>query len=151
MRIPIYAARSNVFAHQQQGQAIPFIVQNTTMSTQDPLSGHETTSSCNSSSTNRRWQDLFWCDYIHYKLSSRSSCVHGYTPSQIPDQTHGEPLNAPFGNGKVAISLMKFTDSPINVGSFAFTGNAFAFQTLDGKPFTVTYTIDAEVKSLTPQ
>ena len=78
--------------------------------------------------------------------------LHGYTPSQIPDQTHGEPLNAPFGNGKVAISLMKkFTDSPINVGSFAFTGNAFAFQTLDGKPFTVTYTIDAEVKSLTPQ
>ena len=61
----------------------------------------------------------------------------------------------PIEDGKiysgVIISLMKFTDSPINVGSFAFTGNAFVFQTLDGKPFTVTYTIDAEVKSLTPQ
>jgi pimeloyl-ACP methyl ester carboxylesterase len=38
--------------------------------------------------------------------------LHGYTPSQALDQAHGEPLNAPFGNGKVAISLMKqFTDT----------------------------------------
>jgi hypothetical protein len=61
-------------------------------------------------------------------------------------------LNAPFGNGKVAISLMKqFTDTPINAGSFEFAGNTLAFHTLDGKPFTVTYTVDAEVKSPTPR
>jgi hypothetical protein len=78
--------------------------------------------------------------------------LHGYTPSQAPDQARGEPLNAPFANGKVAISLMKqFTDTPINAGSFEFAGNALAFHTLDGKPFTVTYTVDAEVKSPTPQ
>ena len=40
----------------------------------------------------------------------------------------GEPLNAPFGDGKVAISLMKqFNDSPVNAGSFVFAGNALAF------------------------
>jgi hypothetical protein len=42
--------------------------------------------------------------------------------------------------------MKQFTDTPINAGSFAFTGNALAFHTLDRKPFTVTYTVDAEVK-----
>ncbi|HZC49545.1 MAG TPA: hypothetical protein VE244_10850 [Nitrososphaeraceae archaeon] len=27
--------------------------------------------------------------------------LHGYTPSQAPDQAHGEPLNAPFGNERL--------------------------------------------------
>jgi hypothetical protein len=59
-------------------------------------------------------------------------------------------LNAPFGDGKVAISLMrKFTDSPINAGSLPFAGTALAFHTLDGTPFTVTYAVDAEAKSST--
>ena len=52
-------------------------------------------------------------------------------------------------------TIFYFSEKPwkkdSNEFSFAFTGNAFAFQTLDGKPITVTYTIDAEVKSLTPQ
>jgi hypothetical protein len=47
--------------------------------------------------------------------------------------------------------MMKFTDSSINADSFGFAGNALAFHTLDGKPFTVTYTVDAEVESPTPQ
>ena len=46
--------------------------------------------------------------------------------------------------------MKQFTDTPINAGSFEFAGNALAFHTLDGKPFTVTYTVDAEVKSTTP-
>jgi hypothetical protein len=72
--------------------------------------------------------------------------LHGYNPSVV-NQTAGEPLTAPFGDGQVAISLMKqFTDSPINAGSLAFTGNALAFHNLEGKPFSVTYTVDAEIK-----
>ncbi len=47
--------------------------------------------------------------------------------------------------------MKQFTDTPINTGSFVFTGNALAFHILDGKPFTVTYTVDAEVKSPTAQ
>lgn len=65
------------------------------------------------------------------------------------NQSQAEPLNAPFGDGKVAISLMKFTDSPINAGSLPFAGTALALHTLDGTPFTVTYTVDAEAKSPT--
>jgi hypothetical protein len=61
-----------------------------------------------------------------------------------------EPLNAPFGNGKVAISLIKkFTDSTINAGSLFFAGNALSFHNLEGKPFIVTYTIDGNIDSLT--
>jgi hypothetical protein len=81
--------------------------------------------------------------------------LHNYTPStnstsSATNQSIGEPLNVPFDNGKVAISLMKkFTDSPINAGSFVFAGNALASHNLEGKPFTITYTIDGKIDSLT--
>lgn len=45
--------------------------------------------------------------------------------------------------------MKQFTGSPFNSGSLVFAGNALALHTLDGKPFTVTYTIDAEIKSPT--
>lgn len=62
----------------------------------------------------------------------------------------GEPLNAPFGDGKFAASVMKqFTESPFNAGSFVFIGNALAFHNLEGKPCVITYTIDGDVSSLT--
>jgi hypothetical protein len=147
-----YPIQNQVFAQQQESQAISFTVQNTTMSTQDPLPGHETHQAVVAAPP--REDGKIYSGVATFTASQPVEVVvlHGYTPSQTPDQTHGEPLNAPFGNGKVAISLMKkFTDSPINAGSFAFAGNALAFHTLDGKPFTVTYTIDAEVKSPTPQ
>ncbi len=73
--------------------------------------------------------------------------LYGYNPTVAANQTVGEPLTAPFADGQVAISLMKqFTDTPINAGSLAFTGNALGFHTLDGKPFSITYTVDAEIK-----
>lgn len=76
--------------------------------------------------------------------------LHGYNASAT-DQEHGDPLNAPFGDGKVAISLMKqFTDSPISAGSFPFAGSALAFHNIDGKPFTITYTITGEINQPTP-
>jgi hypothetical protein len=57
-------------------------------------------------------------------------------------------LNAPFGDGKVAISLMKkYTDFPVSAGSLPFAGSALAFHNLAGKPFTITYTIVGEIKS----
>jgi hypothetical protein len=148
----IYPIENPAFAQQQEGQAIPFIVQNTTMSTQDPLPGHEAHQAVIAAPP--REDGKIYSGVATFTASYPVEVVvlHGYAPSQTPDQAHGEPLNAPFGNGKVAISLMKkFTDSPINAGSFAFAGNALVFHTLDGKPFTVTYTIDAEVKSPTSQ
>jgi hypothetical protein len=147
----IYPIENQAFA-QQQDQPIPFTVQNTSMSAQDPLPGHEAHQAVIAAPP--REDGKIYSGVVTFTASQPVEAVvlHGYTPSQAPDQARGEPLNAPFGNGKVAISLMKqFTDTPINAGSFAFTGNALAFHTLDGKPFTVTYTVDAEVKSPTPQ
>jgi hypothetical protein len=142
----------NQASAQQQDQPIPFTVQNTSMSTQDPLPGHEAHQAVIAAPP--REDGKIYSGVATFTASQPVEVVvlHGYTPSQAPDQARGEPLNAPFGNGKVAISLMKqFTDTPINAGSFEFAGNALAFHTLDGKPFTVTYTVDAEVKSPTPQ
>ena len=147
----IYPMENQAFA-QQQDQAISFTVQNTSMSAQDPLPGHEAHQAVIAAPP--REDGKIYSGVATFTASQPVEVVvlHGYTPSQASDQARGEPLNAPFANGKVAISLMKqFTDTPINAGSFEFAGNALAFHTLDGKPFTVTYTVDAEVKSPTPQ
>ena len=147
----IYPIENQAFA-QQQDQPISFTVQNTSMSTQDPLPGHEAHQAVIAAPP--REDGKIYSGVATFTASQPVEVVvlHGYTPSQASDQARGEPLNAPFANGKVAISLMKqFTDTPINAGSFAFTGNALAFHILDRKPFIVTYTVDAEVKSPTPQ
>jgi hypothetical protein len=63
------------------------------------------------------------------------------------DAAHGQPLTAPFGNGAVAISLIKTpSGTPIASGTMPFAGNALAFHTLSGDKFTVTYTVDATAK-----
>jgi hypothetical protein len=36
-------------------------------------------------------------------------------------------------------------------GTFDFTGSALVFHKTTGQPFTVTYTVDAQVKSLSNQ
>ena len=59
----------------------------------------------------------------------------------------GEPLTAPFGKGgEVAITLVSGT--PVNFGSMNFAGNAFAFNTLNGDPFIVTYLVNAASEEL---
>jgi hypothetical protein len=138
---------------QQQDQAAPFIVQNTSKSMQDPLPGHESHQIVIAAPP--RSDGKIYSGVVTFTASIPVEVVvlHPYQPVASQgggNQSGGEPLNAPFGDGKVAISLMKkFTDSPVNAGSLPFAGNALAFHTLDGKPFTVTYTVDAEAKSPT--
>jgi hypothetical protein len=58
-------------------------------------------------------------------------------------------LKAPFADGEVAITLVKpDSGTPVPSGSMSFAGNALAFHTLNGDPFTVTYTVAAMLKSL---
>ena len=72
-----------------------------------------------------------------------------YNSSVTADSAHGQPLTAPFGNGQVAISLIKTNSgTPIASGSFPFAGNAVAFHTLSGAKFTVTYTVSATPREL---
>jgi hypothetical protein len=135
-------------------QSIPFVVQNTSRSIQDPLPGHEGHQAVLAAPP--RSDGKIYSGTVTFTASVPVEVVvlHNYKPINSTlssdNQKYGEPLNAPFGNGKVAISLMKqFTGLPLNAGSFDFAGTALAFHTLDGKPFTVTYTIDADIDPLT--
>jgi hypothetical protein len=131
---------------QEEEQQESYTVQRTETSTQDPLPGHESHQIVLAAPP--REDGSIYSGVATFSASQPVEVVvlHGYNPSVV-NQTAGEPLTAPFGDGQVAISLMKqFTDSPINAGSLAFTGNALAFHNLEGKPFSVTYTVDAEIK-----
>ncbi|MDQ3840531.1 MAG: hypothetical protein M3297_14835 [Thermoproteota archaeon] len=143
-----------VQAQQQPDQGTPFIVQNTSRSAPDPLPGHETHQLVMVAPP--RSDGKIYSGVVTFTASAPVEAVvlHPYRPvsanltqGEEGNQPQAEPLTAPFGDGKVAISLMKkFTDSPINAGSLPFAGTALALHTLDGTPFTVTYTVDAEAK-----
>lgn len=140
---------------QQQQQEEAYIVQNTSKSVQDPLPGHESHQIVVAAPPRPDGKIYSGVTTFTASVPVEVVVLHGYEP--VSSQSAGsqasgagEPLNAPFGDGKVAISLMKkFTDSPINAGSLEFAGSALAFHTLDGKPFTVAYTVDSTVKSPT--
>lgn len=152
------AVNNQAFAQATQDQGTPFVVQNTSVSGPDPLPGHQGHQIVMAAPP--RDDGGIYSGIVTFTASQPVEVVvlHTYNPvsgqdaQQGGNQTTGEPLNAPFGNGKVAISLMKnFTDSPINAGSLVFAGNALAFHNLEGKPFVVTYTIDGKTSSLTQQ
>jgi hypothetical protein len=130
-------------------QSTPFIVQNTTKSMVDPLPGHEAHQIVIAAPPTD--DGKLYSGIASFTASQPVEVVilHPYT-SGLNTTVTGEPLNAPFGDGKVAISLMKqFTDSPVSAGSFVFAGNALAFHNIEGKPFVITYTIDGDISSLT--
>ena len=67
------------------------------------------------------------------------------------DKQHGQPLNAPFGNGSVAISVMDQFNGQYNAGSTTFTGAALALalHNIQGEPFSVTYAISRKLLNQT--
>jgi hypothetical protein len=84
--------------------------------------------------------------------------LHKYNPSENIDKVHGEPYRAVLlGNRTIAISHFRnLVDVPIEIngtgmgsGTFEFASSALLFHETTGEPFTVTYTIDSEVKPLT--
>ncbi len=138
---------TNQLAYAQEEEQESYTVQKTETSTQDPLPGHESHQIVLAAPP--REDGMIYSGVATFSASQPVEVVvlHGYNPTVAANQTVGEPLTAPFADGQVAISLMKqFTDTPINAGSLAFTGNALGFHTLDGKPFSITYTVDAEIK-----
>ncbi len=138
-----------VSAQQQSEQSTPFVTQNTSQSIQDPLPGHESHQIVIAAPL--RDDGKIYSGIASFTASQPVEVVmlHMYKSGENSTET-GEPLNAPFGNGKFAASVMKqFTESPFNAGSFVFPGNALAFHNLEGKPFVITYTIDGHVSSLT--
>ncbi|HEY7081384.1 MAG TPA: hypothetical protein VH500_16925 [Nitrososphaeraceae archaeon] len=84
---------------------------------------------------------------------------HKYYPKILPDNAHGAPLNAKWIDNTTRIALspmtlfsdtpVTITNTPISTGSFTFAGSALVFHKTDGRPFTITYTLDATAKPLT--
>lgn len=124
-------------------------IQKTGVSSTDPLPGHSAHQLV--MALPPRSDGKVWVGTVTWTASKPVEMVvlQGYNSSVTADTAHGQPLTAPFGNGAVAISLVKTNSgTPIASGSYPFAGNALAFHTLSGAKFTVTYTVAATAREL---
>jgi hypothetical protein len=124
-------------------------IQKTGVSSPDPLPGHSAHQLV--MALPPRSDGKIWVGTVTWTASKPVELVvlQRYNSSVTADAAHGQPLTAPFGNGQVAISLIKTNSgTPIASGSFPFAGNAVAFHTLSGAKFTVTYTVSATPREL---
>lgn len=145
----IILSASSFATAQEEQEELPneVVLQETKTSTQDPLPGHEGHQLV--MALPPRGDGLLWTGDASWVASKPVEVVilHGYNSSAVSNQTSaqfGEPLKAAFGDGEVAITLVKpDSGTPIPSGSMPFAGNALAFHTLNGDPFAVTYTVSA--------
>ena len=92
-------------AQQQGEQPMTFIVQNTTKSMQDPLPGHESHQIVIAAPP--RDDGNIYSGIASYTASQPVEVVLLQSYKAVANSTEtDEPLNAPFGDGKVAISLI---------------------------------------------
>lgn len=115
-----------------------FAIQKTDKSMQDPLPGHEAHQIV--IALPPRDDGKMYSGQVTYSASKAVELVV-LNPfnATATDEQHGQPLNAPFGNGSVAISVMNQFNGQYNAGSTTFTGAALAFHNINGEPFSVTY------------
>jgi hypothetical protein len=144
-------SQENTTTAQQATPATPtsdtVTLQKTGISDTDPLPGHSGHQLVMALAP--RSDGKVWVGTVTWTASKPVEVVvlHGYNSSVTADAAHGQPLTAPFGNGTVAISLIKTpSGTPVASGAMPFAGNALAFHTLSGEKFTVTYTVDATAK-----
>jgi hypothetical protein len=158
LMIPAIFSATSPYVTAQEEEELPtaVVMQETRTSTQDPLPGHEGHQLV--LALPPRDDGLVWLGDATWVASKPVEVVvlHGYNNSSaVSNQTStqfGEPLKAAFGDGEVAISLIKSeSGTPVPSGSMSFAGNALGFHTLGGEPFSVTYTIDAVASELTEQ
>ena len=115
-----------------------FAIQKTDKSMQDPLPGHEAHQIV--IALPPRDDGKMYSGQVTYSASKAVEIVV-LNPfnATATDEQHGQPLNAPFGNGSVAISVMNQFNGQYNAGSTTFTGAALALHNINGEPFSVTY------------
>ncbi len=83
--------------------------------------------------------------------------LHNYNPKGISN-IHDEPYNAVIGDKRIAISQLRnivelpltINNSQISSGTFDFVGSALVFHKTDSNPFSITYSLDAIAKDITP-
>lgn len=121
-----------------------FAIQKTDKSMQDPLPGHEAHQIV--IALPPRDDGKMYVGQVTYSASKPVEVVV-LNPfnATAADETTGQPLNAPFGNGSVAISLMNQFNGEFNAGSTTFTGAALAFHNINGDPFSITYATAGKV------
>jgi hypothetical protein len=134
--------------------ATTFTAQKTATSIVDSLPGHELHQAV--IVLPQRNDGMIWVGTLSWSSSKpvEVRLLQNYDESVTPDEAHGKPVTAPFAEGESAISLLLQTNGAgtvpsYNAGSMNFAASQVAFHTLGGVPFTVTYTVDAEAKSLT--
>jgi hypothetical protein len=171
-QVPIVTANAQIMteegATQQQGEigavqnqtettsmtATTFTAQKTATSIVDSLPGHELHQAV--IVLPQRTDGMVWVGTLSWSSSKpvEVRLLQDYDESVTPDAAHGKPVTAPFAQGESAISLLLQSNGAgtvpsYNAGSMNFAASQVAFHTLGGVPFTVTYTVDAEAKSLT--
>lgn len=131
-----------------------FTAQKTATSVVDSLPGHQLHQAV--VVLPQRTDGMIWVGTLSWSSSKpvEVRLLQNYDESVTPDEAHGKPVTAPFADGESAISLLLQTNGAgtvpsYNAGSMNFAASQVAFHTLGGVPFTVTYTVDAEAKSLT--
>jgi hypothetical protein len=131
-----------------------FTAQKTATSTVDTLPGHQLHQAV--VVLPQRTDGMIWVGTLSWSSSKpvEVRLLQNYDESVTPDEAHGKPVTAPFAEGESAISLLLQSNGAgtvpsYNAGSMNFAASQVAFHTLGGVPFTVTYTVDAEAKSLT--
>jgi hypothetical protein len=131
-----------------------FTAQKTATSTVDTLPGHQLHQAV--VVLPQRTDGMIWVGTLSWSSSKpvEVRLLQDYDQSVTVDEAHGKPVTAPFAEGESAISLLLQTNGAgtvpsYNAGSMNFAASQVAFHTLGGVPFTVTYTVDAEAKSLT--
>ena len=134
--------------------ATTFTAQKTAISTVDSLPGHEMHQAV--IVLPQRTDGKVWVGTLSWSASKpvEIRLLQNYDANVQPDAAHGKPVTAPFAQGESAISLLLQTNGAgtapsYNAGSMNFAASQVAFHTLGGVPFSVTYTVDAEAKSLT--
>jgi hypothetical protein len=131
-----------------------FTAQETATSVVDSLPGHELHQAV--IVLPQRTDGKIWVGTLSWSASKpvEVRLLQNYDANVTPDAAHGKPVTAPFAQGESAISLLLQSNGAgtvpsYNAGSMNFAASQVAFHTLGGVPFSITYTVDAEAKSLT--
>ena len=148
--------QSGVTPETTSSTATNFTAQKTVKSTVDTLPGHEMHQAA--VILPQRTDGKIWVGTLTWAASDpvEIRLLHNYNSSITTDTKHtGTPVTAPFAQGESALSLIIPANQGVATlphyfgGSMNFAASQGAFHNIGGTPFIVTYSVDAQAKSLT--
>jgi hypothetical protein len=149
---------SNV-ATAQQASSVIYRVQETKMSAADPVAHTGNLPHAVVFALPLRDDGKIYTGRVTFTASKpiEVEVLHVYNPAIEPDAEHGAPPTAILNGTLITYShLTKIVDNnyvlgdiPTASGTFEFAGSGLVFHKRSSEPFTVTYTIDVQVRPLT--